>query len=481
MVAMRRERDPARFRVRRRDGRVAGAHAVAEQPSWARGGGPGASAAGCWPCRGRVGGRRAGRPAPGGGPGCGGSGGSVDGGASRRRGASVAGGHRGVEPSPRRPGSCSGGSLHGGRRSRIGCVPSRRLSGWQARCRREGRGRFVIVSVSLRPCLSGADPSGRAAVPSRSDAPPVAGSAESAAAADPDAGPESTGAGGSLDAAASAGGGGEGPGGSSGPGDGSPRREEASAHAGRSPGDSLASPGPPVAGPPGSGDEQLGVREEEDFQTLRANLGPDSSGAVRGARPACGGRFRGGEPAARHGADPRWRSRRSGAREGAAERARRGGRQRGCRQSRWSPGVCSTCSVSRLVSRPCSAATSGRKMTAWPRRRWSRSATTCGSVAMERTPRCLPCAHHSRAGGDDCRVDASRLGIPSRTEVWATAQPLRPVAETGPPDFYVYLVGRLSPGATVEQPASALTYYLEATSRRLPCCCAVSSTSWKHL
>ncbi len=46
--------------------------------------------------------------------------------------------------------------------------------------------------------------------------------------------------------------------------------------------------------------------------------------------------------------------------------------------------------------------------------------------------------------------------------MWATAQPLRPVAETGPPDFYLYLVGRLSPGATVEQSASALTYYLES-------------------
>ena len=41
------------------------------------------------------------------------------------------------------------------------------------------------------------------------------------------------------------------------------------------------------------------------------------------------------------------------------------------------------------------------------------------------------------------------FGFPAQTEVWPPARPFRPVAETGPPDFYVYLVGRLAPGATV--------------------------------
>lgn len=138
-----------------------------------------------------------------------------------------------------------------------------------------------MVSVPLRPCLSGADPSGGAAAASRSDAPPLAGAAGSAAAADPDAGPDPTGAGGPEARSAAAGGGGDGGGGGSGPGDGPPRRAEASEHAGRSPGNSPSSPDPPVARPPGSGEEQLGVREEEDFQSLRASLGPDSPDAVR--------------------------------------------------------------------------------------------------------------------------------------------------------------------------------------------------------
>ena len=60
------------------------------------------------------------------------------------------------------------------------------------------------------------------------------------------------------------------------------------------------------------------------------------------------------------------------------------------------------------------------------------------------------------------------FGFPARTEVWATARPFRPVAETGPPDFYVYLVGRLAPGATVEQSASELTNYLESNLAALP-------------
>ena len=60
------------------------------------------------------------------------------------------------------------------------------------------------------------------------------------------------------------------------------------------------------------------------------------------------------------------------------------------------------------------------------------------------------------------------FGFPAQTEVWATARPFRPVAETGPPDFYVYLVGRLAPGATVEQSASELTNYLRSDAALLP-------------
>ena len=60
------------------------------------------------------------------------------------------------------------------------------------------------------------------------------------------------------------------------------------------------------------------------------------------------------------------------------------------------------------------------------------------------------------------------FGFPARTEVWATARPFRPVAETGPPNFYVYLVGRLAPGATIEQSASELTNYLESNPAALP-------------
>ena len=57
------------------------------------------------------------------------------------------------------------------------------------------------------------------------------------------------------------------------------------------------------------------------------------------------------------------------------------------------------------------------------------------------------------------------FGFPARTEAWATARPFRPVAETGPPDFYVYLVGRLAPGATVEQ--SAVTERLVLVNRQI--------------
>jgi putative ABC transport system permease protein len=60
------------------------------------------------------------------------------------------------------------------------------------------------------------------------------------------------------------------------------------------------------------------------------------------------------------------------------------------------------------------------------------------------------------------------FGFPAQTEVWATARPFRPVAETGPPDFYVYLVGRLAPGATAEQSASELTTYLQGNLALLP-------------
>ena len=60
------------------------------------------------------------------------------------------------------------------------------------------------------------------------------------------------------------------------------------------------------------------------------------------------------------------------------------------------------------------------------------------------------------------------FGFPARTEVWATARPFRPVAETGPPDFHVYLVGRLAPGATVEQSAAELTNYLQSDLAELP-------------
>ena len=60
------------------------------------------------------------------------------------------------------------------------------------------------------------------------------------------------------------------------------------------------------------------------------------------------------------------------------------------------------------------------------------------------------------------------FGFPSQTDVWATARPFRPVAETGPPDFYLYLVGRIAPGATVEQSASELTNYLRSNLALLP-------------
>ncbi len=60
------------------------------------------------------------------------------------------------------------------------------------------------------------------------------------------------------------------------------------------------------------------------------------------------------------------------------------------------------------------------------------------------------------------------FGFPAQTDVWVTVRPFRPVAETGPPDFYVYLVGRLTPGATVEQSATELTNYLQSNVALLP-------------
>ncbi len=60
------------------------------------------------------------------------------------------------------------------------------------------------------------------------------------------------------------------------------------------------------------------------------------------------------------------------------------------------------------------------------------------------------------------------FAVPEKTEVWATARPFRPVAETAPVDFYVYLVGRLTPGATVEQSGTELTHFLRRNDTLLP-------------
>ena len=60
------------------------------------------------------------------------------------------------------------------------------------------------------------------------------------------------------------------------------------------------------------------------------------------------------------------------------------------------------------------------------------------------------------------------FGFPAQTDVWATVRPFRPVAETGPPDFFLYLVGRLAPGATVEQSAAELTNYLRSNLALIP-------------
>ena len=60
------------------------------------------------------------------------------------------------------------------------------------------------------------------------------------------------------------------------------------------------------------------------------------------------------------------------------------------------------------------------------------------------------------------------FAVPDKTDVWATARPFRPVAETAPVDFYVYLVGRLAPRATVEQSATELTNYLRSNDALLP-------------
>lgn len=60
------------------------------------------------------------------------------------------------------------------------------------------------------------------------------------------------------------------------------------------------------------------------------------------------------------------------------------------------------------------------------------------------------------------------FGFPAHTDVWATVRPFRPVAETGPPDFFVYLVGRRAAGATVDHSASELTNYLQSDLAVLP-------------
>ena len=60
------------------------------------------------------------------------------------------------------------------------------------------------------------------------------------------------------------------------------------------------------------------------------------------------------------------------------------------------------------------------------------------------------------------------FAFPARAEVWATVRPFRPVAETGAPDFYVYMVGRVATGATIEQSASELTNYLQSDRAVLP-------------
>jgi putative ABC transport system permease protein len=60
------------------------------------------------------------------------------------------------------------------------------------------------------------------------------------------------------------------------------------------------------------------------------------------------------------------------------------------------------------------------------------------------------------------------FAFPARTEVWATVRPFITVAETGHPNFYVHLVGRLAPGATVQQTASELDTYLRNNEAILP-------------
>jgi putative ABC transport system permease protein len=73
------------------------------------------------------------------------------------------------------------------------------------------------------------------------------------------------------------------------------------------------------------------------------------------------------------------------------------------------------------------------------------------------------------------------FAIPAQTEVWATARPFRPVAESGPPDFYVYLIGRLAAGATIEQSASELTNYLRSNAARLTTVTRASNASAETL
>jgi putative ABC transport system permease protein len=90
-------------------------------------------------------------------------------------------------------------------------------------------------------------------------------------------------------------------------------------------------------------------------------------------------------------------------------------------------------------------------------RRYARDPSVLGRVLTVRGQR-----------GTIVAVMPRGFAVPDKTDVWATARPFRPVAETGPPDFFVFLVGRLAPGATVEQSATELTTYLRSNDALLP-------------
>jgi putative ABC transport system permease protein len=90
-------------------------------------------------------------------------------------------------------------------------------------------------------------------------------------------------------------------------------------------------------------------------------------------------------------------------------------------------------------------------------RRYGRDPSVLGRVLSVRGQR-----------GSIVAVMPRGFAVPDKTDVWATARPFRPVAETGPPDFFVFLVGRLAPGATVDQSATELTAYLRSNDAPLP-------------